>query len=76
MTDEKDKNKWPEHTSWWDRHELKINWLLWGSFFILLFIARELIVRGVMTFELAVIWFALFVFDLFLLSFTSNGVNK
>ena len=75
MTDEKDKNKWPEHTSWWDRNEFKINVILWGVFFGLLLMAYILFKSDPINLDTAVLWLFLFIVDLFLLSFTSNGVN-
>lgn len=76
MTDEKDKNKWPEYTSWWDRNEFIINIVLWISFFILLITGRLIFTSENIKLDIAIIWMVLFILDLFILSFTSNGVNK
>lgn len=76
MTDEKDKNKWPEHTSWWDRNEFTINVVLWITFFILLIMGRLIFSKENIELDIAILWMTLFILDLFLLSFTSNGVHK
>ena len=76
MTDEKDKNKWPEYTSWWDRNEFTINVVLWITFFILLIMGRLIFSKENIELDIAILWMTLFILDLFLLSFTSNGVHK
>ena len=76
MTDEKDKNKWPEYTSWWDRNEFTINVVLWITFFILLIMGRLIFSKENIELDKAILWMTLFILDLFLLSFTSNGVHK
>lgn len=70
------KKEWPEHTSWLDRNEFKINVVLWAAFFGLLIITRGIFTNKQVSIEVAVIWIVLFMVDLSLLSFTSNGVNK
>lgn len=72
----KKKIEWPEHISWWDRNEFKINITLWGVFLALLIIAFFIFKSDPINFDLAVIWMLLFITDLFLLSFASNGVHK
>lgn len=63
---------WPEHTSWWDRNELKINIILWVGFFVLLIIAKVIFIDYKVTLFGSAIWFVLFITDLFLLSFTGS----
>lgn len=72
MLKPKEKNTWPEYTSWFDRHEYKINVGLWLVFFLLLLVAREYVVRGAVTLEGAALWVFLFVLDLFFLSFITR----
>ena len=72
---EKKKKEWPEYTSWWDRNEFKINVILWAVFFGLLLMAYILFKNEPINLDTAVLWLFLFIVDLFLLSFTSNGVN-
>ena len=70
------KKNWPEHTSWWDRNEFTINVVLWLTFFILLIMGRLIFSKENIELDIAILWMTLFILDLFLLSFTSNGVHK
>ena len=70
------KKKWPEHTSWWDRNEFTINVVLWITFFILLIMGRLIFSKENIELDIAILWMTLFILDLFLLSFASNGVHK
>ena len=70
------KNKWPEHMSWWDKNEFTINVVLWLTFFILLIMGRLIFSKENIELDIAILWMTLFILDLFLLSFTSNGVHK
>lgn len=76
MFKKKKKKEWPEHTSWWDRNEFKMNVILWTAFFGLLITARGIFTNKQVNFEAAVIWLILFLLNLFLLSFTSNTANN
>ena len=70
------KKKWPEHTSWWDRNEFKINVILWSVFFGLLIIARGIFTNKQINLEAAVIWLVFFALDLFLLWITAESPFK
>lgn len=69
------ETKWPEHISWWDKNEKRVNIVLWVIFFALLAVAYILFSQSIFTIESAMLWGALFILDLTLLSFISNGVN-
>lgn len=75
MLKQKETIKWPEHTNWWDRNEFKINVILWGSFLILLFVAKFIFFDREITLMSSAIWLFLFISDLFLLSFTDSPVR-
>ena len=62
--------------SWWDRNEFTINVVLWLTFFILLIMGRLIFSKENIELDKAILWMTLFILDLFLLSFTSNGVHK
>lgn len=72
----KNKKEWPEHTSWWDRNELKINVVLWAAFFGLLIIARGIFTNKQVNIEVAVLWIVFFALDLFLLSIIAESPFK
>lgn len=64
--------EWPAYSTWWDRNEKKVNIILWTIFIVLLIIARELFIRGLVNLRVAVIWGAVFILDLFILSFITR----
>lgn len=72
----REKKKWPAYTSWFDRNEFKINIVLWLFFFILLFVARQMVINGIPTKFEMIIWLILFIIDLVLLSFISKSVQR
>jgi len=72
MNSQKRRFEWPEHTSWWDRNEKKINILLWLALFVLVIIARELTIKGIFNLKIIAIWTVLFFLDLFILSFLTG----
>ena len=72
MMKRKEKIKWPEHTSYWDRNEFKINIMLWVGFFGLLLAAKVIFIDREVTLLSSVIWLFLFITDLFLLSFIGS----
>lgn len=72
MDTNKRKFEWPEHSTWWDRNEKKVNIVLWGILILLLIIARALVKRGLVNIKIAVIWSALFFLVTFILSFVTT----
>ena len=75
MMKRKGKIEWPEHTTLWDRNELKINIILWVGFFVLLLAAKVIFIDREVTLIGSAIWFILFVTDLFLLSFIGSSAR-
>lgn len=72
MMKRKGKIEWPEHTTYWDRNELKINIMLWIGLFVLLLAAKVIFIDREVTLISSAIWFILFITDLFLLSFIGS----